>query len=321
MTEKMRDGEVEARGEPPAKRSASLTLVAMAIPVFLLWLMGAMFVVLVADFAALLFVGRDGPVLELTVGLTIGWTLAASLVFLPGVESALGGALFKLKTRPAGQERDRLATLWSRVCATAGVDPSRYVLRIQETREVNASAFGYRLVGVTRGALALGDAELEGVLAHELGHHLALHPILTLLSWWYFIPGRVVQFALRITAWALGKLASIVAAVRVFARTESWGLVSELLLLVAVPIWLFVKFCQLTLGIYCWVCLALLAVMMRRAECEADRRAVEIGYGPGLKAALETFERTGAEGASRGLATRLFATHPALCGRGSTGST
>lgn len=43
---------------------------------------------------------------------------------------------------------------------------------------------------MTDAALRRGDDELEALLAHELAHHRALHPVGTLVVWWLPIPGE-----------------------------------------------------------------------------------------------------------------------------------
>src|SRR5690606_36051606 len=91
------------------------------------------------------------------------------------------------------------------VCAQAGVRGDRYVLRVQRSNALNATAGAGHLVGVTVTALNLPPRYLEAVLAHELGHHLGGHAAIGLLHSWYSFPLRTV---VRVATW-VGRGATI----------------------------------------------------------------------------------------------------------------
>ena len=48
-------------------------------------------------------------------------------------------------------------------------------------------------------ALVFGGAVLmlEALLAHELGHHRGMHPIVTAMVWWLSLPGEALAWAYR----------------------------------------------------------------------------------------------------------------------------
>src|ERR1700761_6097044 len=64
-----------------------------------------------------------------------------------------------------------LLAAFSKVAVSAGVDPQSFVLKVEESMELNAFATGRRTIVVTKGLLQICTPdELRGVLAHELGH-------------------------------------------------------------------------------------------------------------------------------------------------------
>ena len=87
--------------------------------------------------------------------------------------------------RPTPEEADRIAPLWHEIMRISDVSDGHYVVRVLPSDELNAYACGGHLVVVTSFALdELDDAELQGVLAHEVSHHLGLHTIaITIVHW------------------------------------------------------------------------------------------------------------------------------------------
>ena len=51
---------------------------------------------------------------------------------------------------------------------------------------------------MTTGALELPDEQLEAILAHELGHHRGLHPVMTAIVWWLSLPGVALAAIYRL---------------------------------------------------------------------------------------------------------------------------
>ena len=106
------------------------------------------------------------------------------------------------------EQAARLDKLLRRVGERAGIDVDRLIVRVQDDTGVNASAGAAHLLFVTKGALALPDDELEGVLAHELGHHRGLHPVLTAVVWWLRIPGAILAGVYRVLRRLVGAIAT-----------------------------------------------------------------------------------------------------------------
>ena len=202
----------------------------------------------------------------------LGFAIAATAVALGGTALLCTPAaerrvarLFVEARDPAPPEQERLGPLLDRLGARAGMDARRFDVRVQETGELNAAAGGLRTLFVTTAALRRSDAELEALLAHELGHHRALHPVGTLVLWWLSIPGEVLEAVYR----ALRGLAQ-----RLTGRVRPLALLVQLLLVVwqVAVMWVF------------YVGRLLARWASRVSEYAADRSAAAWGYGPQLAA-------------------------------------
>lgn len=232
--------------------------------------------------------------------LALGGTL-----FLRPVQQLLLRTFFKAR-KPTAAEYDWLAHTWHTVLDQAGIPPDRYVLAVSDSSAVNAFATGGHVVAVTRGAMErLPPAELEGVLAHELGHHLGLHTVAPLASYWLQLPilwlARLGNRLERIAVW----FANGFAAFRIPGAALVGVLISSALRLAAWVLLLAIRFVN-----------AVTPIVQRRAEYNADQAAVELGYGPHLSAALQRFAAMGMENRlSVSIGSRLTASHPPLAKR------
>ena len=175
----------------------------------------------------------------------------------------------------------------------------RFVLAVLEADELNAFASGGHLVVVTSYAVeVLPDPELAGVLAHELSHHLGLHTVALTITQWLLLP--VVLLA------RIGFLFRAIAR----AATDSFASNSPALSAVG-------RLISGTISMVAWVFLAGVLVsnaignaVGRGAEFQADRRAVSMGFGPQLAAALRRFVASGLAERPVHWHERLFASHP-----------
>jgi Zn-dependent protease with chaperone function len=309
----------------PGRSRVSGTSVGMFAIVVLIWLLSLAVVALPAYGAAILLHWRPLPV---AVAACVVWTASAVLILARPVEAGLARLLYRRLRRPRPAELARIAPALERVCRRAGTDPGRYLLRVEENRQVNAFALGGRVLAVTRMALELPDDMLEAVLAHEVGHHRHLHPLAIILGWWYLLPfeagDRLLRGIRRVTRWLAkifnrlndrtGGLAG--------GRSPDGALGMVVLLAVLGVLVLAGGALVIVLGVL-WLPLALLvrlakvlhAALSRAGEHAADRHAAELGYGPGLIQVLLLFLR--AEQAAprpRGMAA-LLRTHPAAAAR------
>jgi Zn-dependent protease with chaperone function len=235
------------------------------------------------------------------------WILSGAVLFAPAIESAVSRMRFNVNI-PNHAELSVLVPAWHAVCRVAGVDGSKYHLLIEESNESNAFAAGGRTVAVTRAALRLPPPELAAVLAHELGHHLSAHGVVSRLAWWYALPIRATAF--------LGGLAIrfVLVVGRVFRAFGSGlgVLASVFLALILLTTIAFVSFWLLLVPLLS----PLLAWASRLGEYHADQTAAQLGYGPGL---IQVFRRWQYAEASNqhtdGVKARLLSTHPSHADR------
>lgn len=201
--------------------------------------------------------------------------------------------------RPTEDEAARIGPVWDEIARVNDLPPDRYVLRILPSEELNAFACGGHLVVVTSYAVdELSTAQLRGVIAHELSHHLGLHTVAITIGHWLSAP--VVLLA-RI-GFYLENVATAV--VRSFGRRRP--IVDAVGTLVAIVIravsWVF------TAAIRASDTLANL--VGHQSEFEADQRAVRMGFGRELAGALRHVLASGQAGRPIGWRARLAASHP-----------
>lgn len=235
------------------------------------------------------------------------WILSGAVLVLPSIEPTVSRLLFGMRP-PDPHELGALTSPWQSVCQVAGVDAARYVLMVEDTDELNASAAGARTVSVTRSAVRLPPKQLEAVLAHELGHHLSGHPVVSMLAWWYALPARGAAFLVGLT------VRFVLAVGRVFAAFRN-GIGALVMLMLALMIFVMFAF----VGV--WLLLVpltapLLAWASRLGETRADRTAALLGYGPHLIDVLHIWiNRAGRRVRGGGLRERLLSTHPSHADR------
>jgi Zn-dependent protease with chaperone function len=304
----------------PARSRVSGTSLGMFAIVLLIWLLSLVVVALPAYGAAVL---AGWPRVTVVILACAAWTASAAFILIRPVEAGLARLLYRSLRRPRPAELARIAPVLERVCRRAGTDPGRYLLRVEEKRQVNAFALGGHVLAVTRMSLELPDDMLEAVLAHEVGHHRHLHPLAIILGWWYLLPfeagDRLLRAIRRLTRWLA----------RIFNRLNDRtgglaggrapdGALGMLVLLAVLGVLVVAgSVVVVVLGVL-WLPLALLvrlakvlaAALSRAGEHAADRHAAELGYGPGLVQVLFLFQQ--AEFAAprpRGMAA-LLRSHP-----------
>jgi Zn-dependent protease with chaperone function len=195
------------------------------------------------------------------------WLATGLLAFHQPTENVFARYVLGLR-RPTMEEWERLAPVWSRVAADAGVDGRAYELWVEDSDTLNALAAAGHIVGVTRFSLDhLPSGQLAAVLAHELCHHTRGHAWSSLLGYWYAAPARL--------AWAVARKISAA-----LLRTGSCLPLVALLIgggiLAALAFKLWFVFLPLLVAPY------LLAAVSRRAELRADRLAASLGFAPML---------------------------------------
>jgi STE24 endopeptidase len=293
--------------------------------VVLIWLLSLVVVALPAYGVAVLAGWRPQPVVAVAAA---AWTASAALVLVRPVEAGLAWFLYRGLRRPRPAELARITPALERVCRAAGTDASRYLLRVEEKRQVNAFALGGHVLAVTRVALELPDDMLEAVLAHEVGHHRHLHPLAIILGWWYLLPfeagDRLLRAIRRITRWlarSFSRLSDRTGGVSGGRAAD--GALGMLVLLALLGVLVVAgSVLVVVLGLL-WLPLALLvriarvlgAALSRAGEHAADRHAAELGYGPGLLRVLTLFlQAEQSAPRPRGMAA-LLRSHPSCHAR------
>ena len=223
-----------------------------------------------------------------------------ALLLIPGVDHVFWRWHARGTREPDADERIRLKQAWSEVMRRSGrTDGNSYRLLVIDTDNVNAMAGGARHVFVTTAALdVLDDDVLPGVLAHELGHHVGLHPIVLALEIWFMQP----------ILWALN---AAVGLSNVFASIAEGF--SGIVRIIATLITLAFRALAGVLMAVSWIAFTVLRFTGRGAEYRADRFAAEIGLGAELSVLLEALARLEDEGAishDRSLVDVISSTHP-----------
>lgn len=285
--------EYRPNGNTPSARrrpdtSSALTLL-LALPEFV----GSLMVVSLVNAAVLPGIPWLLPVL---------WLPSGAVIAIPSVERTISRLKFGIRP-PGPNELSILAFPWQSVCQVAGVDPARYVLMVEDSDELNAFAAGGRIVSVTQAALRLPPKQLEAVLAHELGHHLSGHAIVSMLAWWYAMPARAAAYLVGLVVRLVLAIGRVLA---VFGGGVA-ALASVLVALVILVVFAFLSFWLILLPLIA----PLHAWTMRLGETRADRTAATLGYGPSLIEVLHIWISMDGRGTrARGLRARLLATHP-----------
>ena len=275
-------------------RRPGRTTFALALPIVVFLLFGMARVVAPASALGLLF---DQPAAFAGVAAVLS-VAGAALLFVRPVELGVAAVLAGETVSLSPEETERLARLLGEVAERAGIDTSRLIVLVQADPGINASAGAAHLLFVTKGALALPDDELEGVLAHELGHHRGLHPVLTAVVWWLRLPGAILAGVYRVLRRCVGAIAN---------RLGALGR------LLAVPVLLVLVIWQVTVMWIFYVGELLAMRAARVSEYEADMAAAHWGYGRALAATYSDLAARKPE--LPGRVSRLMADHPPLLER------
>ena len=178
--------------------------------------------------------------------------------------------------KPTAREAATLHKSWRRVAQANHASTESFVLAVVDSQEINAFASGGHLVVVSSYAInELDENELAGVLAHELSHHLGSHTVALTIAQWLSLPILLLAqlgFALQGLAEKISNTFSSKLAVLKFL-----GLLIAAALTVVSS--LFVA------GLI--VAQALSSAVGHASEFQADHRAVRMGFGNELLAALK----------------------------------
>lgn len=227
-----------------------------------------------------------------------GYLVAVVLLFLRTVQVWVLAPLMGAR-RPSRDEHAVLAPAWRPVLQVNDLPGHRYVLAVLPSNELNAFACGGHLVVVTSYAIeTLPRDELSGVLAHELSHHLGLHTVALTFGQWLSIPvlllARIGFFLQSVASAATTSYGSHSSSITALGRTVAF-------LLTAIS-WVFLSALLLSN--------ALANIVGHDSELQADRRAVQMGFGKPLAIALRRVIAENGDERPGTWRERLAASHP-----------
>ena len=193
-----------------------------------------------------------------------------------------------------GAELRRLQYNFDEVCSRAGTDPSAYSLYISPSKEVNAFATGKRTVVANAGFMEVAtDEQIQGVLAHELGHHKLGHAFWLGITAW---SSRVGAFFSTLYSFVLACVSVLrpLPLIGWSVAVLSWvfaGVFFAVRIIVTIPH---------NLGYF---------FGSRQDEYAADQFAARLGYADSLAEFLRT-NVIPHEGEPAGFLAALHSTHP-----------
>jgi len=230
--------------------------------------------------------------------MVVAFAAAGLLLFVRAIQVLVLTPLLRAR-RPTSEEAAIIEPLWSQIAQANGLPAGRYVVRVLPTDELNAFACGGHLVLVTSFAVhELTQAQLRGVLAHELSHHLGLHTVAITIGHWLSAPvvllARVGFFLENVGHAAAGSFGRKSPAVAL--------LVSIVAIVMHALSWVFTVALRGSD--------ALANLVGHSSEFEADRRAVRIGFWRELASALRELLARCTGRRPIGWRARLAASHP-----------
>jgi heat shock protein HtpX len=243
------------------------------------------------------------------------WIIVGWVVFCFGSAYVWAGVAMFLQSRyrkPVGAEAARLSSAVSELLEKA---ESRRRVRvwIDESWELNAYATGYHTIAISRGLMEdLSPEELRGVLAHELGHLLSGD---TIVATAFLTAGLLPRAVFGFCRAGVFVLRSGLARVNFAAGCVILFVLGLMLdrahLLKAVAAVLLFVFLFMVLNRV----FRFFALMLgRMAEYRQDAFAFRLGYGDGLRKALERLAASEEVGASR-YYIMMHSTHPVITKR------
>lgn len=233
--------------------------------------------------------------------------LGAGLMFFLPAQRLFAERLLGTRA-PTAREAARLTPLIKIVAQSARLHTPRFVVAIDESDDINAFACGGHILVVSSSAVKhLSDEELTGVVAHEMSHHLGAHTVALSIGQWLSLP--IIACA-RLGFFLQGTALRIEHAL--VPRHQYFRIPSKLTTsLFTATAWIF-QASLLSAHI-------LNNIVGKNAEFQADARAVTLGFGKQLAAALSrfTFTHQDAQQESRTLRLakkqwheKIFSSHP-----------
>lgn len=205
-------------------------------------------------------------------------------------------------------EKNRLScaleNLTEDVQRVSGTDISKLRLHVIPSDNINACAYGFRNIGVTRAMLSnCDDATLCAVVAHEVSHTFCMDAVFYRLVF--------ASITILIASLICLSVASTSVIWILFAVLCALGLCGGLF-----SMFLFQGFSKLVKGYFTlmqrvvlFVYQAVMACVSRQCEFRADHYSCELGYGPQLSYFLQRFVESQETG-PKSLQEVIYSSHP-----------
>jgi STE24 endopeptidase len=241
----------------------------------------------------------------------LAWAASGAMGMTRRGERVVAAVGYGLR-QPSRAQMAVLDPVWVAALARADIAGDHVDLYVQRSEELNAFAIGGRTVAVTTGVLhellarRLGNADVEAVFLHELGHHATRGTRLGLISAWLATPWRFAsRLFIGLGLATVGRrqpmrlLAIVVTAAVVVAVGHAIRHGQVLVASVLFSVALCAVVCPLADA---WVC--------RRSEYAADQFAADHGAGPQLVDALIRMRRRRAR--TQSWTARALSRHPSI---------
>lgn len=195
------------------------------------------------------------------------------------------------------EEKNLLESLFDEV-KSKGTDTDLRLYIVNDI-SINAYAIGSRTIAITKGAVkGLSKSQLEGMIAHEMGHHYYGTPLIvmatTLFSGIFGLLGIVIKLFIYL--------------VRLITRVDDNPNEANLFFRAIISI------SNLLYLASSFITAVITRILSRFKEYNADQYAVSIGYGDGLLSALYQLDNINWDGYNN-MKQHLTRTHPYLYDR------
>lgn len=253
-----------------------------------------------------LILGLIAPRTQIYVGVLL--TIAVIAILIGSSFTPIGEKIFIFTyglREPNVEEKAILDEPWRKVLETSriqdtGINPR---LLIQNDKFPNAFAFSTRTVTVTKGLLNCPPEEIEGVIAHELGHIIHGDSQIALLVSVINTVGNYAAKVLSFVIFVFSRLTEVIGDI-------GGGYLGAVVSLAG----FFMGLIALILKGLLWVVQKLINIgflaVGRQEEFNADSYAKEIGFGDGLVSLLKKLENI--EAKPTGFWNAVESSHPPI---------
>ncbi len=225
--------------------------------------------------------------------------LPAACVLIPAALSGMGAMQYSIVRANGGKRAEgenllRLQAVIRDICRRAGLDPTDFHLYTADRKDYNAWAIGGNAITVTEWLLRdFTDEEVEGIVAHEVGHLQNGHTRVSLITYGMGWFGSIIVWVYNIFILLCAFLRWIPVLGLILGLISFFILIQYYVLnfFLQIPLWFLNQFGS------------------RQNEYEADEYACRIGLGRELAEGLLHLENVFRQG-KRGWFESLFYDHP-----------